>query len=167
MRLRVLYLAVALDDAADHVRFFADALEDALNLLEFLGRDHQQHADTHVEGAHHLRGFNVAEFPQMLEDRQDGPCPHFDERAGSFGQHAGQIFGHASAGDVGHGADGIGFDEAAKNRPVTAMLLHQFVADLALDLVDVGLGRVPGNGKQQFAGERIAVRVQSVGRQTQ
>ena len=44
---------------------------------------------------------------------------------------------------------------------------HQFVADFVLDLVDVGLGRIFGDFEQQLAGERIAVGVQSGGRQSE
>src|SRR5208282_2918311 len=48
------HLAIALDDAADAVKFFSGALQQRLRFLEFLGGDHDQHTEAHIEGAEHL-----------------------------------------------------------------------------------------------------------------
>src|SRR4051794_39023929 len=44
--------AVAFDDAADGVSLFADAVEQRHDFFELFRRNHQHHADAHVEGAH-------------------------------------------------------------------------------------------------------------------
>src|SRR5271165_7413146 len=46
--------AIAFDDAADGVALFAAAFQDGLRLLELLGGHNLDHADAHVEGAHHF-----------------------------------------------------------------------------------------------------------------
>src|SRR5271167_1440956 len=72
------YLALALDDAADAVEFFSGALQQRLRLLEFLGGNHDQHTEAHIEGAKHLLLRHVAEFLQMFEDGQHRPGAEFD-----------------------------------------------------------------------------------------
>ena len=44
-------------------------------------------------------------------------------------------------------------------------MLHQLVADFAFNFVDVGVVGVSGDFEQEFAGQRIAVGVQAIGRQ--
>src|SRR5712671_2997904 len=76
--LRVGDFALALYDAADGIGPFAGAIDQGLCLLEFLERNDEQHANTHVEGAHHLVVLNIAELLQMLEDGQNGPGSDLD-----------------------------------------------------------------------------------------
>src|ERR1043166_4396777 len=71
--LRVDDLTVALHDAADGVTLFPGALQDALYLGKLLGRDDEDHPNSHVERAEHLVLRNIAEVLQMGEDRLDGP----------------------------------------------------------------------------------------------
>jgi hypothetical protein len=53
---------------------------------------------------------DLAEGAQVLEDGQHRPGADFDLRGGAFGQDAGQIFGDAAAGDVGHAGGEAGVD---------------------------------------------------------
>jgi hypothetical protein len=151
--LRVLHLAIAFDYASDDEAFFSGAVEDRLHLLELLGGHDKDHSDAHVEGAHHLGHVNIAELLHVLENRQDGPSAHLDDGAHSLGQNAGKIFRDATAGDVSHGDDGFRFDNAANHGPVALVLLHEFVADFALHLIDVGVGVIAGHVEEELAGE--------------
>src|SRR4051794_13893232 len=61
--------ALAFNNAADRIILFAGAVEDAFGFLELFGRNDQQHANSHVEGAHHFALLNV---PQHLHVSKDG-----------------------------------------------------------------------------------------------
>ncbi len=92
------------DDAADGVALFADAVEQRLDLLEFLRWHHQHHADAHIEGAHHLLLRMLPSFCRWLKIGSTGQLAHLDHRGSAFGQNARQIFRDAAAGDVRHRA---------------------------------------------------------------
>src|SRR6516164_1177207 len=128
-------------DAADSVALLATTFEDGLCLLELLGGNHQHHADAHVEGAHHVVVRNVPDGLQVTEDGENGPGVDFDNGSRSFGKHAREVLGNASPANVSHGADRLGFNHAAHNRPLALVRAHQFAADFAFDLVHVGVGR--------------------------
>src|SRR5204863_9713631 len=52
--LRVHHFAITLNHATDDVTLLACALDHAFHLLVFVCGDHENHADSHVDGAHHL-----------------------------------------------------------------------------------------------------------------
>src|SRR5580700_11716532 len=143
---------VALNDAPDGVALFAATLEDGLRLFELLRRIHDDHADTPNDGAEHVVPRNIPDGLQVLEDRQHWPRMEFDDRAHALGEHARQVFGDASAGNVGHGAHGFRFDHAAHDGPVALVSPHQLGANLTLDLIDIGVGCVAGDLEEQLAG---------------
>src|ERR1035438_1799876 len=130
------YFAVAFDDSADTIEFFSGSLQQRLRLLELLGRDHDQHSETHVEGAEHLFLGYVAESLQMFKDGKNGPGAKFDHGRCALGENPGQVLGDAAPGDVRQCRYAFARDHLANNRPVAAMSAHQFVADLVFDLAN-------------------------------
>src|SRR6202140_4012593 len=159
------HLAITLDDAADAVEFFSGALQQRLGFLEFLGRNHDQHTEAHIEGAEHFFFSDVAEFLQMFKNGQNRPGTEFDHSRRAFGQHWGQVLGDAAAGNVRQRRDALARDHLPNDRPVAAMGPHEFVADLVLDLADKGLEGIPRDFKEQFASQRVSIGVQAVGGQ--
>src|SRR6202140_1270785 len=161
------HLAITLDDAADAVEFFSGAFQQRLRFLEFLGGNHDEHTEAHIEGAEHFFLSDVAEFLQMFKDGQNRPGTEFDHSRRAFGQHSWQVLGDAAAGNVGQRRDALTRDHLPNNRPVAAMGPHEFVADLVLDLADKGLEGVTCNFKEQFTRQRVSVSVQAIGGQTE
>src|SRR3984957_12062283 len=154
--------ALAFYDAAYGVGFFAYAFQHGLGFLEFRGRNYQQHAEAHVEGAQHFVLRHISECLQMLEDGLQGPGTEFDQGCGSAGKHAREIFGDAASGDVGQGRDALRVQHFFQRRPVTFVGAHQLVADFVFDFVDVGFRRITRDLEQEFASEGISVGVQAV-----
>src|SRR4029077_3487519 len=62
--------------------------------------DHEDHAQTHVEGAEHLVGTDAASLLQELEDRRHLPGSPVDARAQALGKAAGQVAEDSAARDV-------------------------------------------------------------------
>src|SRR3984893_8940331 len=159
------HFAITFYDAADAVKFFSGAFQQRLRLLEFLGGNHDQHTEPHIEGAEHFFFSDVAEFLQMFKNGQNRPGPEFDHSRRAFRQHSGQVLGDATAGNVRQRRDALARDHLPNDRPVAAMGPHEFVADLVLDLADKGLKGIARDFKEQFASQRVSIGVQAVGGQ--
>src|SRR5579872_431656 len=159
-------LAVALDDAADEVTFFATLFNQGLHPLVFFCRNHQYHANTHVEGAQHFVLGYIADVLQMSKDREYGPGPHLHRSGHAFWQHTGQIVSDSAAGDVGHGVNQAGAHQTPHQRPIALVSAHQFAAHLVPELVYIGLRGVVPDLEKQFPGQRITVGVQAIGGQS-
>ena len=161
----VKHFAFAAGDASDDAVAFVSTVEDGLGFLYSLGRNYDDEADAHIEGAEHLILFDIAELLEMLEERRDGPGGEVDGCAHAFGDDAREVLGDASAGDVGHTVDDFGPGELLDDGEVAAVGAHEGGTGLVLEFVDVLLGAIFRDFKQQFAGEGVAVGVQAIGRQ--
>ena len=96
---------------------------------------------------------NVAEGLHVSKDGQHRPGAEFDHSRDPARQNARQVFGDTSTSDVRHGGNALSRKQLLDNRPIAAVGVHQFVADLALDLVDISLGLVLGDIEEQLTGE--------------
>src|ERR1700679_3211238 len=94
---------VALRHASDGETLLTAALENGLYLLELLGGNHQDHADSHIEGAQHLFLRNIADFLQVLKDGEHWPGVDLHDRTRAFGQYPRQVFRDSAASNVSHG----------------------------------------------------------------
>ena len=130
--------------------------------LEFLGGNHDQHTQAHVEGAEHFFFSDIAERLEMFEDGQDWPSAKLDHGGSAFGQDARQVLGDAAAGNVREGRHAFTGNQLADDRPVAAVGPHELVADFVLDLADKSFRRIVGDFKKQFARERITVGMEAV-----
>src|SRR6516164_3670910 len=101
-------LALSFNDTANREVLLPRAVEHVFCFLEFLGGNHQQHAYSHIEGAHHLFLSHVSYFLQVAEDGEHRPRDVFDHRGAAPRQNARQVIGDPSSGDVGHGRDAFG-----------------------------------------------------------
>src|SRR5467141_992326 len=126
-------LAIAFNNAADAVEFFSGTLQQRLRFLKFLGGNHDQHAQAHIEGAKHFFLGDVAQFLEVLKDGKDRPGAEFNHGGRALGQHSGQVLGDATARDIRQGDDAFARNHLPNDRPVAAMGPHEFVADLVLD----------------------------------
>ena len=126
------------------------------------------HSQSHVESTEHLVARHAAELLQVLENRRHRPGIDLNHGRNTSGKHTRKIFGDAAARDMSHRRYAFAIrQQTLHRRPVAFVCLHQLVADFAFEFVDVGLGRVMANFKQQLAGERVAVGVQAIRGQTQ
>src|SRR5215467_5376797 len=164
-RLAITDFALALNNSSYGVVLLARAITYGFGLFKFLCGNDKQHADAHVEGAQHFVLRNVTERLQVSKDGQHGPRSELDHGSRPAGQNARKIFGDASAGDVRQRRNALGHQQFLDDCPIAAVCLHELVADLALDLVDVSFRLVFRYFEQKFACQRIAVGMQSAGGQ--
>src|SRR5437660_8617360 len=126
--LTVTDLALAFHDPPDGVIFLTGAIEHGFRLLELLGGNDHQHADAHVEGAHHVVMRNIAELLHVREDGRHGPGSKLDYRRNATRQNPWQVFGDASSGNVRHRRHTLRSDKLLRYTPIATMRLHQLVA---------------------------------------
>src|SRR5206468_2660961 len=67
------------------------------------GRDDEDHAHAHVEGAEHLVVGDAAAALYLAEDRRHVPRAPVQDGAEAPWHHAGQVAGNATSGDMGGG----------------------------------------------------------------
>src|SRR5579862_1077158 len=149
-------LSVPLDHLADDRRLLSRPAERLQDRPCLRGGDDEDHPDTHIEDAVHLVAGDVPGGFQEAEDRRELPGAFLDLHRQTLGDHAGDVLGHAAAGDVGHRPDGVlledlpdraGVDPRGRQqRPPQRGPLEARVEVLVFD---------------DLAGERISVRVQS------
>ena len=95
-------LAVSLDRPADDAEFLSCPVKHRFCAPELVRRHHCNQSDTHVEGAQHLFLLDAAQLLQMGEDGRRRPGAGLNHGGDGLGQYAGQVFGNAAAGNVGH-----------------------------------------------------------------
>ncbi len=128
-------------------------------LVGLVLRDSDDHADAAVEGTPHLRRIDTAVLGEEIEDGSLLPARRIDLGVQVIVQHARNVLGDAAAGDVGDALDRHG--------------LHQREYRLH---VDPGRGEQTQDGRlavdggvagslQDFANQRIAVRMGTAGRE--
>ena len=156
---------VGFDDAADDVESFFGAAEEGFCFAELFGWNDDDEADAHVECSQHFVLRDLSELLQVLEDGQDWPRAHFNLGGCAFGQDAGQVFGDAAAGDVGHAGGEAGVGQFLGDGQIAAMDLHEGCAGFVVDGSDVLAGFVAGYLEEELAGEGIAVGVEAGGGQ--
>src|SRR5260370_30315667 len=72
------HFAITFYDAADAVKFFSGAFQQRLRLLEFLGGDHDQPTERHIEGSEQFLFSDVAAFLQIFKNGQNPPRTEFN-----------------------------------------------------------------------------------------
>ena len=102
----------------------------------------------------------------MLEVLEEGwrfPRGELDLCAESLGEDAWEVFRDATAGDVGHAGDDFGLRELLEDGEVGAVLAHESGTGFVFEFVDILVGAVLCDFKEELASERVAVGVEAVG----
>ena len=141
------------------------AVENRLRLLKLLRGDDGDETDAHVEGAEHFVLLDIAEVLEMGEQRRNLPGGEVYDRVQTLGENARQVLRDAAAGDVGHARDKAARGELPDDAEVAAVRAHEGRAGLVLELVDVVIGAIFCDFKQQLAGERVAVGMETIRRE--
>ena len=142
---------------------FIGTVEDCLGLFYFFGGDNGDETDTHVEGAEHFVVLDVAEVLEVFEEGWNDPRCSVDDGAHSFGDDAGEVLGDPAAGDMGHAGDDFGTGELLDDGEVATVGSHEGGTGLVLELVDVVVGAIAGDFKEELAGEGVAVGMEAIG----
>ena len=107
---------------------------------------------------------SVGTRPLCCSQRKSGGTSHDDgvhDRRRAVRQHARQVVGNASAGDVRHPLDAAAVEQRAHQRQIRSMRLEERVADRAPELRDVTVDGESQLLEHDAPSERIAVRVQA------
>ena len=125
--------------------------------------DGEDHAHAKVERAAGVVDGHVAEGAEVFVHGRDGPAGEIDLGSQLLGQHARRIVSDAAAGDV-RGAEQDAAD-GADRFGIAAVNFQQFVGSGALQIGQIGIGRIAGNFEHQLAGQGVAVGVETGGGQ--
>src|SRR5213594_1286163 len=126
---------------------------------------HEDQADTQIE---HPRHFVVIHLPSRLDQSKDGggsPCLARDDRPTPGWQDSGQVLGQPASRDMGDRADLLGVSQRPDGPHVDPRRTEQGFPQCFRLARHPFAQRQPGLFQQHLAGQRIAVAVQSRGRQ--
>ena len=123
--------------------------------------DDGDHANAHVEGLLHLRQGDLAHGSDGAEDLGRGPGRAVDLSGEALRDDALEVARETAAGDVAERGDlALGGERQAVQR-VDLGRLEEFLAEGAAELFHVAVERQASLVKQDVAGQRVAVGVQS------
>src|SRR5215470_8591788 len=128
---------------------------------------HEEVADAHVEGAAHLR---LRHLSALLNDREDGrhrPRARVDDGLAALGEDARKILGDAAPRHVGHGEHRHAAQELEDRPDVDARGLEQLVGHGATEARHRVVRPQLEPVEDHLADQRVAVGVQSAGRETE
>src|SRR5207248_11645002 len=107
----------------------------AFNFLVPVGAHYENHADSHIEGPHHLFLGNVAQLLQMNKEWGNSPAPHLDDDAGTLGQDARKLVCDAPSGEMRHSDQTLRLYDAPQHRPIPLRRPHKRGASFLLNVI--------------------------------
>ena len=148
---------------ADHEARLAAPLERVLDLVQVAGRDDDDHADAHVEGAVHLLVGDAPALLDQAEERRHLPGARGAARAPRpCGQDARDVAREAAAGDVDERPHLVALEERLERGEVAAVRRRAAPRPTrGAELGQVRVDAVAEGLEEHLARERVAVRVQA------
>ena len=122
-------------------------------------RHDENHSHAHVECAQQFVALELSQAGEIGKNRRHGPRAEFDFRLHSARQDPGKISRNASSGDMRHRRKPAARDRRLQHGPVASVRAEQFRADFVADLGNVGFRMQTRVLEDEFARERISIRV--------